>query len=83
MKKGFENRHKVTGTMALQNTVVNSLVMSSSGQTHFPKQYLMSVHDGKFHPKLTFFSNKAWFYLNGHGEHTKSDSGVQKIHSMM
>lgn len=34
---------------------------------HFCNRSLQSIHKGKRDPKLTFFfSDEAWFYLNGH-----------------
>jgi hypothetical protein len=35
-------------------------------RTHFCKWFLQAVHDGVLDPKLTFFSDEAWFHLSGY-----------------
>jgi hypothetical protein len=35
-------------------------------RTHFCNWFLQAVHDGVLHPKLTFFTDEAWFHLSGH-----------------
>jgi hypothetical protein len=35
-------------------------------RTHFCNWFLQAVHDGVLDPKLTFFTDEAWFHLNGY-----------------
>jgi hypothetical protein len=35
-------------------------------RTHFCNWFLQAVHDGVLDPKLTFFTDEAWFHLSGY-----------------
>jgi hypothetical protein len=35
-------------------------------RTHFCNWFLQAVHDGALDPKLTFFTEEAWFHLSGY-----------------
>jgi hypothetical protein len=35
-------------------------------RTHFCNWLLQAVHDGVLYPKLTFFTDEAWFHLSGY-----------------
>jgi hypothetical protein len=35
-------------------------------RTHFCNLFLQAVHDGVLDPKLTFFTDEAWFHPNGY-----------------
>jgi hypothetical protein len=35
-------------------------------RTHFLNWFLKAIHDGVLDPKLTFFTDEAWFHLSGY-----------------
>jgi hypothetical protein len=37
-----------------------------ASRVHFCYSFLQSVIEGEIYPQLTFFSNKAWFHLQGY-----------------